>query len=263
MTKRREKHKIISAIDEELKLFRHRLISITGGGGKTSLLFTLGRYFGNKERTAITTTTKIFLPALNECQEYFIGSAENFIKSASELPNCYLSAAAKNQSEGKMIGYSPEEIDSITESGIISKLIVESDGSRGLSLKGYEDWEPPVASLTECQIIVLGADAFTIPMSSLTVFRFDLLSEKYGIRQGELLSEVNCAAILSNDNGYLKNSPENSYRILFINKGELLSKAERDKLSEKLAGELKGYDALVTGSISSDTIYDIQNIKRI
>ncbi len=257
-----EAQKMIQTLDDKFEFYAHSLIAITGGGGKTSLLLALGRYFAEKERTVVTTTTKIYIPSLFEYPNQIIGSPQKSIEAVEALPRCSLLVAAKEQHGEKLVGYTTSEINELMESGIIDKVIVESDGSRGLSLKAYEEWEPPVPTLTTCQIIILGADVFKTPMSGSTVFRFDLLHEKYGIQQGECLSVANCSAILSSSSGYLKNSPDSAYRVLFINKCELLSESELDELSEKLSSSLKGYDALVTASIKADTIYKLAKLDR-
>ena len=253
----------IKIIDVSLKIMKHRVISITGGGGKTSLMFALGRYSAKETFTLLTTTTKIFPPHDDESPFIIIAKPCDLIKKFEVielLPR--MITAAKEKNGEKLSGYTPEDIAEIISVSSVGRAVIEADGSRGLSLKAYEDWEPPVPSYTDCQFILMGADIFNATLSSANVFRFDILKNKFSIQAGEYLSFVNCAAMLSNKDEYLKNSPESSYRILFINKCDLLTDEMLAEISEKLPPLLKGYDAVIMGSIKLAKIYEIKNLLR-
>ena len=99
--------------------------------------------------------------------------------------------AAKERSGEKLSGYTPEDIAEIVSKINIGRTIIEADGSRGLSLKAYEEWEPPVPAITDCHFIIMGADIFTEPVSAANVFRFDILKNKFSMQAGEYLSFAN------------------------------------------------------------------------
>gem|GEM_PF-594569 len=255
--------KLIRAVDENLKIIKYKVIAITGGGGKTSLMFALGRYSAENAFTLLTTTTKIFPPQKDECPFKIIARQEDLIKeleNPAHLPS--MVTAAKERSGEKLSGYTPEDIAEIVSKSHIGRTIVEADGSRGLSLKAYEEWEPPVPAVSDCHFIMMGADIFTAPLSPLNVFRFDILRDKFSMQTGEYISFANCAAMLSNRDEYLKNSPESACRILFINKCDLLTDTMLAEISEKLPSMLKGYDHMIMGSIKLDQIYEIRDLKR-
>ena len=256
------RNKLAGRLDDDLGISLHKMIAITGGGGKTSLMYALGRHFSQKEKTVITTTAKIFVPPVCEFPELYTGPPEGCIETAEKMDCCTLLVAAKEQNIDKLTGYTDFEIEKISKSTVIGKLIVEADGSRGLSLKGYEDWEPPVPRLAACQIIVLGADAFTLPMSPSSVFRLENLKRDFGVQEGEILSAGKAADIVSSRSGYLKNSPENAYRILFINKFELFAESARQHMLDKFISGLKGYDTIVAASLNMDTVYAITKLDR-
>lgn len=248
--------KITERLDSIFSLSGFSAIALTGGGGKTSLLYSLGHYFAKKEKVLLTTTTKLYPPKGSECAYTIVASAEECAQKAAALPRPSLSLAAKRAEEGKLMGFSVAEADSLFESGCCGKFIVEADGTRGISFKCYEGWEPPVPQSAACQIVILGADAALSPVSAETVFRMDLLKTRYEIQKGETLSAANMGAILSNRAEYLKNSPKEAFRILFINKGELLEEEPRRRLLDSLWKNIKGYDAAVIGSMREDTVYD-------
>lgn len=253
----------IKIIDDSLKIMKHRVISITGGGGKTSLMFALGRYSAKETFTLLTTTTKIFPPQNDESPFIIIAKPCDLLKKFEviELLPPLITVAKEKYGE-KLSGYTTEDIAEIISGSSVGRAIIEADGSRGLSLKAYEDWEPPVPSYTDCHFIIMGADIFNTTLSSANVFRFDILKDKFSIQAGEYLSFVNCAAMLSNKDEYLKNSPESAYRMLFINKCDLLTDEMLAEISEKLPSLLRGYDAMIMGSIKLDKIYEIKNLVR-
>ena len=232
-----------------------RCYAITGGGGKTSLMFALGRSFAARYRTLVTTTTKIKRPAGDECDSLTVGPVSELADAA--VSEKRLIAAAASYLGPKLVGYEPEEIDRLAESGIFERIITEADGSRGLSLKAYEEWEPPVPGGTECHFVVLGADIFTAPLTAENVFRLGELSERHGIKRGESISVNKLAALLSNRREYLKNSPEGAFRILFINKCELLSESQLNNITSDLARNLPDYDMIVAASLNRYEVYKI------
>ncbi|MDD4160074.1 MAG: selenium cofactor biosynthesis protein YqeC [Synergistaceae bacterium] len=255
--------KIIRAVNDRLGIDKYKVISITGGGGKTSLMFALGRHYAESTFTLLTTTTKIFPPQNDECPFEIISRPDALVKELKECTSIpSVITAAKERKGEKLSGYSTEDIAEIVSESPVEKTIVEADGSRGLSLKAYEEWEPPVPAVTDCHFIMMGADIFTAPLSPANVFRFDILKNKFSIQTGEHLSLANCSALLSSRDEYLKNSPESALRILFINKCDLLDKTMLDYIAEKLPPMLKGYDHLILGSIKMDKLFDIRDLLR-
>ena len=246
---------VASQLDNKFDLGRFRLISVTGGGGKTSLVFALGRYFATNERVVITTTTKMYKPDEDENISLITAPAELCAQRISTAGSPSLNVAAKEISEDKIIGFTPDEIEFLSANSRAERIITEADGSRGMSLKAYESWEPPVPPSTDCQIVVLGADVLCDPLTPHNTFRFDILNQRYSICRGEKISAANLAAILSSGSEYLRNSPKNAYRILFINKAELLSDEEREHFVRSLKERLKGYDEVAAGSLQTGYIW--------
>lgn len=242
-------------LDNKFNISRFRLISVTGGGGKTSLVFALGKYFANRERTVITTTTKMYRPDESLCDSLIVAPIETCSQKISLMKTPSLTVAAKENLGEKIIGFSTDETEFMLAKSGSDKIIVEADGSRGMSLKAYESWEPPVPPSTECQIVVLGADVLCGALTNANTFRFDILNERYSICRGEKISASNLAAMLSSRSEYLRNSPKNAYRILFINKAELLSDEERESFVRNLKEKLSGYDEVTAGSLQTGRLW--------
>ena len=67
--------RIAGILEDKLGIGSHKLLAITGSGGKTSLMYALGGYFALNELAIVTTTTKIFIPSLCQYHNQFIGPA--------------------------------------------------------------------------------------------------------------------------------------------------------------------------------------------
>lgn len=254
---------MIRAVNDSIRIMKYKVTAITGGGGKTSLMFALGRYSAKDAITLLTTTTKIFPPQKHECPFEIIAKPDELIKELKEqFRQPSLVTAAKEKNGEKLSGYSTDDIADIVSKSNVGRTIIEADGSRGLSLKAYEEWEPPVPAIADCHFIMLGADIFTVPLSPANVFRFDILKNKFTMQNGEYISFANCAAALSSRDEYLKNSPEDALRILFVNKCDLLPDTMLTEISTQLPPLLKGYDRMIMGSIKTDQIYEIMDLKR-
>ena len=59
-------------LDEILKIKKNDVISITGSGGKTSLMFYLANILKKKGSVLITTSTKIKVPEKDQVDELFL-----------------------------------------------------------------------------------------------------------------------------------------------------------------------------------------------
>lgn len=240
--------------EDILRLSKHRLITATGGGGKTSFLYAAGRALSRRGRVLITTTTKIFPPAEDECPNLFIGPPAGCVAAAAAAENRLLTAAG-GRKPPKLIGYSPEEVSALAGDKRLAHVLTEADGSRGLSLKAYETWEPPVPGGTSLHVVVLGADILIAPLGRGNAFRAEELERRHGIKLGEPIDLKLLGALLSDRTEYLKNSPENAERVLLINKCDLLTRSASEDIPLTLAGYLSGYGAVVAASLKKNILY--------
>lgn len=236
-----------------LQIEKSPMIAITGGGGKTSLMFSLVHALAEKGRAVAATTAKIAIPS--EEGEFFVGSTDEAIERIAAMPRLGALTIAREQFGAKLNGFTPAEACSILRSGCADWIVVEADGSRNLPLKAYEQWEPPVPELSTLQFIVVGAGAFTEPLSDKTVFRAELLEQRYRLKRGEIIGVARMAGILSDEGGYLKNSPPQARRVLLVNKADLLAEGQLTLILDNLARYIKGYDAVAAVSLRQGLFY--------
>ncbi len=129
-------------------------VSITGGGGKTTLMTGLSSYLRSCGRKVLmTTTTKIRSPYLLDYKADRIFSDDSVLSFAPDGP-CSVIYALENTESGKWSCPPLENLDVLRF--IYDVILCEADGSRGLPLKIHTDRDPVVPAFTTYTISVMG-----------------------------------------------------------------------------------------------------------
>ena len=232
------------------------LAAVTGGGGKTSLLYGLGRELAASRRVLLSTTTKIFRPTACECRDLFLGPAKLCAAFIGTMPPASLLAAAAGEREGKLIGYAPEEVCALAGCGAAGAVVAECDGSRGRSLKFYEEWEPPVPRSCGCLFAVAGIDALGETADEEHIFRADRFRALHGMAEGAKVSAADYLSYLRHPEGPLKNAPRGAKKMLLLNKWERAGEEARREFAEAVPSLLESYDAAAFVSMRLNILYD-------
>ena len=132
-----------------------RFISITGGGGKTSLLSLLGRYFRNQGKSVLlTTTTKLMSPRLHDYGQDIIFEDESVLGYRPEKGQTVFYAEHSTMDMKKWIAPREEVLSAL--SSFYDVIISEADGSRGLPVKIHTERDPVINPMTDTTIAVMG-----------------------------------------------------------------------------------------------------------
>ena len=130
-------------------------ISITGGGGKTSLMSLLGRHFRSRGRSVLlTTTTKVMSPRLHDYGQDTIFGDESVLGYRPRSGEVVFYAEHSTMDMKKWIAPREEVLAALA--GFYDVVIAEADGSRGLPLKVHTDRDPVINPLTDTTIAVMG-----------------------------------------------------------------------------------------------------------
>lgn len=203
------------------------IICLTGGGGKSTLMYGLGAALsalGNSglgARVLLTTTTRISRPS-PEQSRFFLECASHEDLVLPEIP-CVMTAArpaGSGQSPDSLRGYSGEEVDALWRRSAADWIIVEADGAARRPLKAPGEKEPVIPSLTKLVIAVAGLSAFGRMYDDSRVFRSKEFSAVTGLAPGEILAPEALARLFSNPEGLFKSSPEKAKRMVFLNQAD-------------------------------------------
>jgi probable selenium-dependent hydroxylase accessory protein YqeC len=207
-----------------LSLESHEIIALTGGGGKTALLFALAKELQQRGSKVITTTTtKIFEPDHEQAPSLVIeADQEKAMASVKEelLRNGHVTFAAHRFPEGKIGGVAPQLIGRMAQELSVDYIIVEADGALRLPLKAPGDQEPVIPSATTLLIPIVGIDAVGKPLNEEIAFRPERIAELTGTKLGDPITPHLIASLIVHPQGLCKGVPPEARIIPFINKVE-------------------------------------------
>ncbi len=229
------------ALKEALNIKPGEVISLVGGGGKTTLMFALARELASIGKCVITTTTtKIFEPLPSETPLLLVETdEENLIRLLLENVGKYrhITLASERLASGKLNGISSELVVELAELNRVSYIVVEADGAAQKSLKAPNPTEPVIPYNTSLVIPIVGIDVLGCCLTEEHVFRPEIVSKLLGLPLGEVISAESIAFLITHRRGIIKGSPDQARIVPFINKVDLdkgLSKG-RDLASKILA----------------------------
>lgn len=220
-----------------------KVISVIGGGGKSTIISKLASELASAgQKVLITTTTKFYpFPGISNF------TAKNESEIMQKLKNYFINndVAVYGKcltAEGKLEGINSLQVLKLKEELPVI-ILVEADGSRGLPVKGYNPDEPVIPGCTDLVIALAGADAIGKPFTQEFVHRPKQLAKAIKVETSSLLTEKKLALVFSYMQELtLKQAPQ--AEIFFI-----LNKL--DLLKEESSGMMKLAKALSVQPVRS------------
>ena len=214
------------------------VIAIVGAGGKTTVGSHIGKQLAaSGRRVLFTTTTKIFMP---EGEAVYLGHAASVRAEAG-----YMVAAQKLLPNGKLDGYTPEDIRTLAASGLFDDIIVEADGAARKPVKAPNDTEPVYPAVLDLIIGVVGLDSLGKPVSNSIVHRPELFRAVTGTADSEPISARHIAALISHENGLFRHAPQGIPKVVFLNKCDTMDETATLQADEII--RQSPYPVLLTG----------------
>jgi probable selenium-dependent hydroxylase accessory protein YqeC len=201
------------------------VVSLVGGGGKTTLMFELARELSLEGCSVLsTTTTRIYNPVPEQSGLICVSEDLPGILEKLDVPvsaGLHVTAAGGElAAENKLMGYTPQQIDAVQETGFFKWIIVEADGARQLPLKAPAAHEPVIPGSSGWVIGMIGLSAIGKPLDDRHVFRSREYSLLTGIPMGAPVTTESAVRAILAPNGILKGFPAGSKRIVFLNGAE-------------------------------------------
>jgi probable selenium-dependent hydroxylase accessory protein YqeC len=227
-------------LTEAFSIGEKEVISLVGAGGKTALLYALGRELSAHRRGVIlTTTTKIFEPAPSPSLLQFLTPELITVRKwVAEHAGCHQSllVARGRLPEGKLAGLPPEWVDGLITTDGVSTIIAEADGAAGRPLKAPREGEPVVPESTTLLVPVMGIDGLGRPLTEETVFRSAIASRHLDLPPGSIVTETAVVRLMVE---LIKHAPAGARIVPLINKVDLPGGREK---AEKLARAILSLD---------------------
>lgn len=174
-----------------LGLDNSRIITFVGGGGKTTLMNTLGKEYASQDTpTLLTTTTHIMKPdflsdkAYIEKDDYelFTNTLINICQTSFPLTALGIpekTIQGKTKWKSPSMDFCKKIADfTLKNSKMNLRILCEGDGSKRLPVKLPKDGEPVFFPETDTVIGVIGLSCLGKPIKE-TLFRYELLNEMF------------------------------------------------------------------------------------
>ncbi len=190
------------------------VISLVGGGGKTSTMFLLAHELHAIGMSVIiTTTTHIFPPE----KEHLLFSTD--IREIAESLNRHrLIVLAGSYDKEKLKGIDPMLAGELKR--FANVIIVEADGSRNKPFKAPREDEPVIPQSSTIVIPVVGAEVSYKPLTEEWTHRTERISEITGLKPREIITPEIIAKTLLHPLGGMKGVPSSAVFIPLINKAD-------------------------------------------
>lgn len=216
------------------------VIALTGGGGKTTTLVSLGQYYRSKGLSVLlSTTTKMQSPLYHDFKvDYVFSNESDFFNHDVKKGESVLYAQKHIMNRKKCISPRDEILSLMSKRFDVT--IFEADGARCLPLKKHRECDP-VIPLNVTSIIAIAG------MSSLHKSAADYC-------MGEALEipvdNQYLQNLIDNKEGLLKGVKNEHKSLILLNQCDLLTDEDRQSLKE-----LKAPCPIILGSTIRNEVF--------
>ena len=218
---------ILKALDIDTD--RYPVLSVVGGGGKTSLIFRIMEELtAVGKKVLITTTTHMaYEPDRPFAEDGDIISIKHNLEEHG-----YTIAAALDREKCKISALSEEKMKEIT--ALADVILIEADGAKRYPLKVPASWEPVIWGQTDLVIAVAGMDAAGKPIQEVC-HRPENVADFLGKEAEEKVTEEDIVRVVLSTEALRKCVYGREYRVL-LNKADIPGKSQA---AESIADRLE------------------------
>ena len=218
---------ILKALDIDTD--RYPVLSVVGGGGKTSLIFRIMEELtAVGKKVLITTTTHMaYEPDRPFAEDGDIISIKHNLEEHG-----YTIAAALDREKCKISALSEEKMKEIT--ALADVILIEADGAKRYPLKVPASWEPVIWKPTNLVIAVAGMDAAGKPIQEVC-HRPENVADFLGKEAEEKVTEEDIVRVVLSTEALKKCVYGREYRVL-LNKADIPGKSQA---AESIADRLE------------------------
>jgi len=244
-------------ISHALRIRRKDMITLVGGGGKTTLMFRLAGELADAGAHVVTTmTTRIFAGQMALAPAALVLEDETSL--LAQLPGLLsehrhvLIAGSVEVEADKVQGLASNLVDRVAALAIVDVTIVEADGSRRLPFKAPADHEPVIPGDTTIVVPLVGMDVLGRPLTAENVHRPQLVAALTGAAPGDPVTPEMIAAVVAHPSGGAKGVPRDARLVPFLNKVEDAGGLAEARLTARMLLESPNVDSVLIGATASE-----------
>jgi probable selenium-dependent hydroxylase accessory protein YqeC len=224
---------------EALGIRQHEVVSIVGGGGKTTILYRLAAETASVGGKAIVTgTTRFTPPAAGRLPPAVLleDRADRLVAVGTELERSSIVVVGAGWgNQGRIMPVEGDELADFAQIKGVVLVVAEADGSAGRPFKAPAEHEPVVAPSTTLLLSVVGLDVLGATLGPERVHRPDQVAELTRTLLGTPITVEMVARVLLSERGGRKGLPAGGRWIPVLNKAD---SAERREAAKRLGGLL-------------------------
>lgn len=226
-----------------------RIISLIGGGGKTSSMYRLAQeYAALGKKVLLTTTTHILVPPPKAVPIllYYPVSSEQLSDAFTRSP---IVALGSKDTPGKLskipVSFFPKALE------IADIILCEADGARMLPIKVPASHEPAIVPDSDAIIILTGLSCLYQPLKAVC-HRKDLAARLLSCTPSTKLTPSDVAALISHPDGLMKGLSSQPDKVhVFLNQADTKELRASGEIIKQLLLQ-KGLPQVLVGSLHMD-----------
>lgn len=244
-------HAVTSSLTEALGFAEGPgLISIVGGGGKSSLLFTLGDRLPG--RVILSTTTRIFAEQTQRADRLIRLDEPAWADGLEEPGGPVLLVGAVTGD--RAVGIPVELPGQLLARKDVDWVVVEADGSRMRPVKAPADHEPVIPPESEHVVVMAGIDALAGPIAQVA-HRPERVAQLTGLDVHQTLTPEALGRLLSSSQAGLKGAPPTARIQILLNKVETTSQMELAETVAQAALEAEEVETVLAGRLQPEAAF--------
>ena len=193
-----------------LELKDREVVSLVGGGGKTTALFALAAH--RPGRRIVTTTTKMGADRTGGLPVLLDPSDGELVASLETSGSSIVWSGSDGQ---RAFGVEPDVVD--RWAALADTIAVEADGSRRRPFKAPREYEPVVPASTTTLVGCVGMAALGVPIE-VGCHRPDRVAALVGAAEADRLTPERLVRVLLDDAGSRKGCPADARFAVLLNR---------------------------------------------
>ncbi|MFM8320353.1 MAG: selenium cofactor biosynthesis protein YqeC [Chloroflexota bacterium] len=239
-------------LDEALRLGPQPRIALTGAGGKTTAMFSLGRRLAQRGApVCLAATTHLATAQLGLADRRFtLAPGAPLAAPADLLPGQVLLFTGPQAGGERTAGLEPAQIDQLRDwaDALGLALVIEADGSKRLPLKAPAAHEPVAPEWVDLVVVTAGLSGVGQPLDEAHVHRPERFAALSGLALGDPVTPQALAAVLAHPQGGLYRLPPGARRVALLNQADT---PERQAAARRIAALLQpAYAAVAIAALA-------------
>lgn len=234
------------------------MISVVGGGGKTTTMFNLAFELKRlNKRVLVTTTTAIYNPN-RELYDNIVVLDDNKSIEDNWQKGTITVLGRCISTENKILGVDGSFLNYVFSKSLFDFILVEADGSKKKPIKAPDSHEPVIPSNTSKVIGIIGMDSLGKIIDEANVHRSEIFCDITNSSMGDIITEETIARLIVSEVGLFKGTPIDSKKYLLLNKADtelLMNKASL--IGSMIKNKCYSINGLLVGSMAQKRIRSI------